>query len=93
MRAIFTILTKGENNQAYNVANKDTYISISEMAKCLENQNTKVVYEIDNKDRGFNPTVKICLNTEKLEALGWEAEVDLPQMFENTIISMQEENE
>ena len=93
VRGIFTILTKGENNNAYNIANKNTYISISDMAKLLENENTKVVFDIDGKDRGFNPTVKICLNTEKLEALGWNAKTDLSQMFERTIKSMQEENE
>ena len=91
--AIFTILTKGENNTAYNVANKKTYISISDMAKSLENDNTKVIYEIDDKNRGFNPTMQICLNTEKLEKLGWSAKVDLPEMFERTIKSMTEENE
>lgn len=93
VRGIFTILTKGENHQAYNVANKNTYISIAEMAKSLETENTKVVFDIDGKNRGFNPTVKICLNTEKLENLGWDAKINLPQMFERTINSMQEENE
>ena len=86
-------MTKGENNTAYNVANKKTYISISDMAKSLENDNTKVIYEIDDKNRGFNPTMQICLNTEKLEKLGWSAKVDLPEMFERTIKSMTEENE
>ena len=93
VRGIFTILTKGENNQAYNVANKNTYISIADMAKSLENENTKVVFEIDGKNRGFNPTVKICLNTEKLEKLNWEPKIDLSQMFERTIKSMQEEHD
>ena len=93
VRAIFTILTKGKNNVAYNVANKKTYISIADMAKNLENENTKVIFEIDNKNRGFNPTMQICLNTEKLENLGWRAKVDLPEMFERTIKSMTEENE
>lgn len=91
VRGIFTILTKGENNQAYNVANKNTYISISDMAKLLENENTKVVYKIDNKERGYNPTIKICLDSTKLEQLGWSAKTDLAQMFERTIRSMQEE--
>lgn len=91
VRAIFTILTKGENNQAYNIANKNTYISISDMAKSLENENTKVVYEIDNINRGFNPTVKINLNTDKLESLGWSAKINLEEMFERTVNYMQEE--
>lgn len=93
VKAIFTILTKGENNNAYNVANKNTYTSIADMAKSLENENTKVIFEIDDKNRGFNPTMQICLNTDKLETLGWSAKVDLPQMFERTIKSMTEENE
>lgn len=93
VRAIFTILTKGKNNNSYNVANKNTYISIADMAKSLENENTKVVFEIDDINRGFNPTMQICLNAEKLENLGWSAKVDLAQMFERTIKSMTEENE
>lgn len=90
IRGIFTILTKGKNLNAYNVANKNTYISIADMAKSLENENTKVVFEIDDKNRGYNPTVKICLNSSKLEELGWNAKVDLAQMFERTIKSLKE---
>ncbi len=91
VRAIFTILTKGVSSESYNVANKNTYISISDMAKSLENDETKVVYEIDDKERGYNPTVQIFLNTEKLEALGWEAKINLPEMFERTIKSLRED--
>lgn len=91
VRAIFTVLTKGETNNAYNVANKNTYCSIAEMAHLLENEITKVVYEIDDVNRGYNPTVKICLNTEKLEQLGWQPKVDMKEMFERTISDMQNE--
>jgi len=93
VRGIFTVLTKGENNNAYNVANKNTYISIADMARSLENENTKVVFEIDDKNRGFNPTMQICLNSEKLEKLGWSAKTDLSDMFERTVKSITEENE
>lgn len=88
VRGIFTILTKGGKNQAYNVANKNTYISIADMAKLLENENTKVVYEIDDKERGYNPTIKICLDSTKLEQLGWSPKIDLPKMFERTIADL-----
>ena len=91
VNAIFTILTKGEKNHAYNVANKNTYVSIAEMAKLLENENTKVVFEIDEKERGFNPVMQIRMDSSKLEALGWCAKVDLQQMFDRTIKSLQEE--
>lgn len=87
VRGIFTILTKGENNNAYNVANENSYCSISEMAHLLENEYTKVEYKIDEVNRGYNPTVKIALNTEKLNALGWEAKVNLKEMFERLIMN------
>lgn len=93
VRAIFTILTKGENNTAYNVANKNTYCSILEMAKMLENENTKVEYKIDNVNRGYNPEVKICLNTDNLEALGWDAKVGLDKMFERMIDGFRDDEE
>ncbi len=87
VRGIFTILTKGENNNAYNVANENSYCSISEMAHLLENEYTKVEYNIDEINRGYNPTVKIALNTEKLNSLGWEAKVDLKEMFDRLIMN------
>lgn len=86
VRGIFTILTKGENNNAYNVANENSYYSISEMAHLLENEYTKVEYKIDEVNRGYNPTVKIALNTQKLNALGWEAKVNLKEMFDRLIM-------
>ena len=89
--AIFTILTKGENT-AYNVANKNTYISIYDMAKSLENSNTKVVIETDDKNHGYNPEMQICLDTKKLEQLGWKANTSLDVMFNRLIGSMEEDN-
>lgn len=89
VRGIFTILSKGENNNAYNVANENSYCSISEMAHLLENEYTKVEYKIDEVNRGYNPTVKIALNTEKLNALGWEAKVDLKEMFDRLIMNFE----
>lgn len=91
VRGIFTVLIKGEKANAYNIANKNSYISISDMAQMLANEHTKVIYEIDNEERGYNPPVKIFLNTDKLEALGWSAKVDLDEMFARTITSMKED--
>ena len=90
--AIFTILTKGENLTAYNVANKNTYVTIYGMAQSLVNKNTNVVYNIDNKNRGYNPEMQIFLNTRKLEELGWEAKVPLKDMYSRLIGSIEEDN-
>lgn len=91
VRAIFTILTKGENNNAYNVANKNTYCSIADMALLLENENTKIVYQIDDVNRGYNPTVKIKLNTNKLNSLGWEAKIGIKEMYIRLIESLKKD--
>lgn len=94
--AIFYILSKGENMQAYNVANSATGITIADMAKMICQReslgagNIQVVF--NNPENlaafGYNPEMKIALKTEKLEALGWKAEVDLEQMFVRMIHDM-----
>ncbi|MBQ8378755.1 MAG: NAD(P)-dependent oxidoreductase, partial [Oscillospiraceae bacterium] len=89
-----TILLDGNSGEAYNVANKDTLISIRGMAEMLiENypeSGTKLVFDIaeDITKLGYNPKVKMNLATDKLEALGWKAHVGLEEMFRNLIISM-----
>lgn len=90
-RAILTILLKGENAQAYNVANSEIYLSIKDMAQILINKNPQIAlkYEIEAIEKyGFNPTLKINLDTSKLKKLGWQANVGIVEMFERTILSM-----
>ncbi|WP_295158369.1 NAD(P)-dependent oxidoreductase [uncultured Ruminococcus sp.] len=91
---ILTVLLKGETAEAYNVANKDTLISIRGMAEMLiENypeSGTKLVFNIaeDVTKLGYNPKVKMNLATDKAEALGWRAETGLKEMFDRLIESM-----
>lgn len=92
--ALLLVLVKGTVGEAYNIANKDTAISIADMAKLVCDKfsggRSKVVFDIaeDATKLGYNPVVKICLDTTKLESLGWRAEYNLEQMFERTIASM-----
>lgn len=92
--AILTILVKGAIKEAYNIASRDTEISIADMAEfvCREfsGGESRVVFDIaeDASKLGYNPVVKIQLNTEKLEALGWKARMPLKEMFRRTIESM-----
>ena len=39
---------------------------------------------------GYGPTIKIALDTSKLENLGWKAEIELEEAFERMIESMKE---
>lgn len=93
--AILTVLLKGECGQAYNAANEGTYCSIYEMAelvaqKIADNQIQVRIDEQDESSFGFAPTLKMNLDTSKLQALGWKAEVGLEDMFRHLVEYMQE---
>lgn len=90
--AIMHILLKGENGEAYNVANPDTYISIREMAEFLRdnfNPNINVIVE-EHPEMGYAPVTKLRLSVNKLMALGWKPECGLKDMFEALITYMKE---
>lgn len=97
--AILTLLAKGQPGQAYNVANPDTGISIADMARmvCREfgQGKSKVVFRNPESlaKFGYNPEMRIELVTDKLEALGWRAEVGLREMYERMIHDMKLERE
>lgn len=91
--ALLTILTKGEVGEAYNVTNKETDISIYDMAKLvagLSEQGIAVKKDIpeDLASFGYNPEMVIRLDSSKLEGLGWKASVDLEGMYTRLIQSM-----
>lgn len=93
--AILTVLLKGVNGQAYNVANEETYCSILEMARmvadrCAENH-IKVVIDIDDGNQlGYAPTLRMNLDTSKLKDLGWKPKVGLEDMFHSLIKDMKQ---
>lgn len=92
--AILTILLKGSNGEAYNVANQDTYISIREMAEFLRdnfNPNINVIIE-DHPEMGYAPVTKLHLSSEKLMSLGWAPLYDLKEMFGRLIEGLKSHN-
>lgn len=91
--AILTVLTKGENGQAYNAANEETYCSIYDMAAMvtseIANNNIQVRIEEDDDGRyGYAPVLKMNLDTTKLRSLGWKGSTSLKDMFSNMLQSM-----
>lgn len=94
VRAIFTILLKGKNGQAYNVANEDTYCSIYEMAQLVANEcankKIKVKCELENdiKKYGYASTLCMNLDTNKLKELGWISQISLKNMYYNLIATL-----
>lgn len=86
VNAILIILKNGLNKEIYNVANEKSGISIYEMANLIaQKNNIKVEFEIDDLNRGYNSTIKACLDSSKLKTLGWQAKVGLDEMYERLI--------
>lgn len=85
--ALFYILLKGKDGDAYNVANPSSYISIRDLAEFLVKEFSPIskVKIVLSNDKGYAPATKLNLNTEKLEALGWRPSFDLKEMFRRLI--------
>jgi len=89
--AMLYLLLFGEKGEAYNIANKDSYISIKDMAYLVRDSfNPNIEVTIVAKDnQGYAPETKLRLNTEKLEKLGWKPKYGLKEMFERLISYLQ----
>lgn len=90
MEAILYILLKGEDGEAYNVANESTYISIIDMAHFLcktFNPNIKPVIEL-KEGMGYSPMTKLRLSCQKVQELGWSPRYNMKTMFERLLTSL-----
>lgn len=92
--AIFYMLFMGTSGEAYNVTNMQTVCSIKEMAelvcKLVPEKGIEVKIEIpeDIVQFGYNPEMVIRLDSSKLESLGWTPTLELKNMFDCLIKSM-----
>ncbi len=89
--AILSVLLYGKNGEAYNAANKNTYMSIFEMAqlvaKEIAHNEISVKFTTNAKDavNKFSPPHRFFLATDKIEALGWKARIGTKDMYKNMI--------
>lgn len=87
--AILTVLLKGKTGEAYNISNRDSVVSIRQMAeKIAETADKKIIFESasDAEQKSYNMMDNSSLDAEKLESLGWNAVYDcengVRQMYE-----------
>jgi nucleoside-diphosphate-sugar epimerase len=98
VRGILTILLKGTNGEAYNIANPAASMTIREMAELVANEvaggKIKVVVNVpeDIQKRGYAPDVGYILNTDKLNALGWQPKYGLADMYRRMFADWQGNN-
>lgn len=86
--ALLYILLKGENGQAYNVADSSSNISIKELAEMIATiggKKVKIDLPTDAEKAGFNVVTKSVFSTDKLEGLGWYVVGSMRNKMETTI--------
>lgn len=88
IQALLLLLNKGESGQAYNVASPGTYCSIYELADLFaaaSSETSAIRFETPSTPQGYNPELKIQLDTSKLEALGYQPTGSLPAMIDDVL--------
>lgn len=73
--ALLTVLLRGENGQAYNIANPSSEVTIRQFAEVLASTgNVELRLEIPEEleKQGYSNVTKSVLITKKLENLGWK---------------------
>jgi nucleoside-diphosphate-sugar epimerase len=86
--ALLKILLNGNAGEAYNIANKNSNVSIRKVAETIAIlENKKVILELpDNKEKAsYSVVVNSILDTAKLEALGWEGQYSIEQGMQKTL--------
>ncbi len=86
--AILAALVNGKRGQAYNVSNKNSIVSIRDMAMALADVGgVDVVFEnpSDAEKKSYNLMSNSALDSSKLETLGWKACFNLDEGMKSTI--------
>lgn len=86
--AILTILTKAPSMEVYNIANKNSIVSIKEYAQTLASlAGTNLQFEIPDEveKRGYSKNADSILDASKLSQLGWFPQYDIKSGLEHTL--------
>ena len=93
--ALLFILLKGENGQAYNIADASSNISIKELAEMIAEiggKNVVIDMPSDAEKAGYNVVTKSIFSTDKLEGLGWSVDGSMNKKMEKTVIKQKSNN-
>lgn len=92
---LLTVLLKGENGEAYNIAEEHSDIMLKDLAAIIaEISGKNVVFEIPDavEAAGYSTATKARLDGRKLHALGWTPKYDIKSGLERTIRVLKSQN-
>lgn len=78
--ALITILLQGEQGEAYNISNRNSIVTVRELAETLAKAgNVDIRFEkpVGHEAAGYNPMSCSALDSTKIESLGWTGGFDL----------------
>ena len=90
---LLTIVLRGENGEAYNIAEEHSDIVLRDLASIIAEMNNKsVVFEIPDaiEAAGYSTATKARLDGNKLRNLGWNPAYRIEQGVERTIKILRE---
>ena len=85
---VLTILLKGKNGEAYNIADNASDIRLKDLAKLIANYcGRKVVFELPDEmeKSGYSTATKARLDSTKLQNLGWHSLYTIEEGIHRTI--------
>lgn len=85
---LLTVLTQGENGEAYNVADQACDIRLKDLAAAIARiSGTKVVFDLPSETErlGFSKATKARLDGSKLHALGWSCHYTIEEGLRRTM--------
>ena len=85
---LLTVLLKGENGEAYNIAEEHSDIMLRDLARIIADFcGTDVIYELPNvvEAAGYSTATKARLDGRKLQKLGWSPKYDIMHGIERTL--------
>lgn len=85
---LLTVLLKGENGEAYNIADEASDIMLKDLAQTIaEIAGTRVVFELPDEveKAGYSTATKARLDGSKLKKLGWMARYDIKEGMRRNI--------
>jgi nucleoside-diphosphate-sugar epimerase len=92
--AILTVLLVGHKGEAYNISNRNSIVSIREIAECFAKfGKTELKFEnaTDAEKRSYNLMDNSSLNARKLEMLGWRGRFSLSDGVSRTLTQLKAE--
>ena len=91
--AIMAVAERGLPGEAYNIANREGVCSIRTMAEIMADAGgVELRFEAASASDAvaFNPMDNSCLNSDKLESLGWRGRIGYEEGFRDMVMKLRE---